>query len=421
MSWTAESPFAPSDIYSYNSQLDSLIPFGHPQSDIGIDGFLESVKDYNFANAEFSSGLLSFGWRADKSYWSFHLKTKFQGNMSAPGDLFPMILKGFPHGSVYDLSTFSMNMNAYTELGIGVSNQVLSNLTIGIRPKMLFGHVNFDTDPESFVLNTTRQLWSLDSDMEVNMNIPYMSVATDEEGFVDSLYIDEEAVENAESINDHALGNIGIGLDFGAHYRPIDELNLSLSVIDFGFISWNSNPINIRMNGTFDFDAIEYDSIDADSDFEYMVDSLFDVTNPTPTYNAYSNFLNTRIYAGATYDLLPRLNVGLLSKTHFFNGSIREQVTLSVNGMLGNWLSGTFSYSLSNYSMNGLGFGFMGKLGPFQMYFVLDNIPVEYAKDVETGAPIPFYTQATTGRFGMNLVFGCNRLEKKFKDKPLLY
>jgi hypothetical protein len=67
---------------------------------------------------------LDFGFRTGKSYWSFSLTEKINGQLGMPKDLFRMILLGTPNETtpnLYDLRTLGADLTAYTEAALGYS------------------------------------------------------------------------------------------------------------------------------------------------------------------------------------------------------------------------------------------------------------------------------------------------------------
>jgi hypothetical protein len=91
--------------------------------------------------------------------------------------------------------------------------------------------------------------------------------------------------------------------------------------------------------------------------------------------------------------------------------------------LLANWhpipmisISGSYNLLSKTHSTFGLGLGL--KLGPFNVYTVLEDVPFKYDIVREGGAPIPLPVEQNNYnvRFGVNLVFGCNQKKKTEKQ-----
>lgn len=65
--------------------------------------------------------------------------------------------------SNYDISGQQLNINAYTEIGLGLSRQINSRLTVGARVKALLGIGNMELK-----LNRVAMSANLPSDQQIN-------------------------------------------------------------------------------------------------------------------------------------------------------------------------------------------------------------------------------------------------------------
>jgi len=167
-----------------------------------------------------------------------------------------------------------------------------------------------------------------------------------------------------------------------------------------GFIDWKYNVYNFSMNGELDFEGLDISSviINGDDDiFENFLDSIADIFTISESRSPYRRFLNTRMYIGAEYPIIPELRLGALSRTIFINNRIEKAITLSANADLGNWFSTSLSYSMMNNSFNNLGLGLAIRGGPFQFYIISDNFNAVFN---------PNTIRSINLWFGMNLVFG---------------
>ncbi len=124
---------------------------------------------------------------------------------------------------------------------------------------------------------------------------------------------------------------------------------------------------------------------------------------------AYSQRLNTKLYVGASYELNPMINFGILSRTDFLNGVVAEQVTASANFTASRIVNLTLSYSYMHDSFRNIGAGFSLNVGPLNMYLLSDNA-LNVVFWPELSGSVNFW-------FGLNLVFGY----KEKVDQPLVH
>ena len=176
--------------------------------------------------------------------------------------------------------------------------------------------------------------------------------------------------------------NVGFGVDLGVDFRPIEQLLVSASVMDLGFINWKDgvNEIDYRMN--YDFTGLELNPFDFSDDYGFsdFIDST--VTQLGDSISSFLSFtsggsfskrLNTKLFVGASYFVTPKINFGILSRTDFLNNKVSQQVTASANFTTGRFINFTLSYSYMNAYFKNIGAGFSFNVGPLNMYLISDN------------------------------------------------
>jgi hypothetical protein len=283
----------------------------------------------------------------------------------------------------------------------------------------LLGHANISTRRTNLKLITDED-WLIRSRFDINATLPAVIIPRDTAG---NFQWDEIEIQEDLSTSDYfkiATGNKGFAVDLGIQYKPMDNLTLSASLLDVGFIRWKNYTYNMSQDVEYIYDGIEFDYSRRDSIFEDYLDTLKNtfVLNNTNGEDPYTSFLGAKLYVGGKYQIIEEINVGLLSRTEIFKGRIREQVTLSANFYPIKEIAASLSYSIMNRSFNNFGIGLSFKPGPFNIYIITDNIPLTFAVEQSSDFPIPHKTRALNFRFGFNLVFGCDK--QKVKDRPLI-
>jgi len=325
----------------------------------------------------------------------------------------------------YQLDGIGADFSVYNEASLGWSAAILDNLTLGARAKVLFGAANFSTTSSELAVTTSQDVWNVHSDMRFNASIPFADVLLDGNGMFDSIAIaDELQNSNGPSIRDITnyifnTNNLGLGLDVGVDFRPIDQLLISASVMDLGFINWKDGTEGVSYKTDYDFSGFEInplefsDGFTFDSTLSQLGDSLTNFLTFT-SGGTYTKRLNTKLFVGASYSLTPKINFGILSRTDFRNGEISQQATASVNLTTGRFANLTLSYSYMNASYKNFGAGFSFNVGPLNMYMISDNII--------NVTVWPQEARSVNLWFGMNLVFGYKKfMRKEATDRPLVY
>lgn len=410
------------DVIMKHPTEDSLITFLHPDAEFNTNDFLSKIDQNNFFYEDFRTDLLSFGFRVNSWYFTFNLSEKFSSAINYPKDLMELALegnRGFINQNA-DLSYLGVNSTFYREYGIGVSKEINQKLSIGVRGKVLFGHANVysDFDGNDLTLYSSRDSIYLNADATIYTSSPLIATQNadgDFDGFEVPGYIEDS---ETDSLVDLALAhnNMGLGVDIGIYFKPIDRLSLSVSLIDLGYIKWDVKDVTkLELNGNYAFKGVdvsdEIGESDEDTDpFEDMLDSLENSFTVSNTAESYTTTLGTKIYVGANFAVSKKFDVGFLSRSYYLNNNLNQAFTFSANVRPINGISASLSYSIMNGAYNNIGFGLVLGGAPLQVYVISDNVSAA------------FWGHKTTSfnlRFGVNIAFGCRQKAKKI-DTPLL-
>lgn len=410
------------DVIMKHPTEDSLITFLHPDAEFNTADFLAKLDDNNFFYEDFRTDLLSFGFRINTWYFSFNLSEKFSTSINYPKDLLVLALEGnksFINASS-DLSYLGINSNFYREYGLGISKKISDKLSVGIRAKVLFGHANISSDFNNNTLEmySSRDSLYINADAVVKTSSPLIATTNtdgDFNGFEIPGFIESS---NTDSLIDYALShtNMGLGIDFGINYKPIEKLSVSLSVIDLGYIKWDAKDVtSLELKGNYSFKGIDVSNQIGNSEngdpFEEMSDSLMNSFTISNTAESYKTSLGAKIYIGANFAVSKKFDLGFLSRSYFYNDHLNQAFTFSANVHM-RGLSTTISYSMMNGSYNNIGFGLVLGGAPLQIYIISDNA---------SAALWGHKTTSANFRFGLNFALGSSHKTKnKTKDQPLL-
>ena len=370
----------------------------------------------------FETNILNFGFRVEKAYWTFSITAKQDALMALPKDFFKLALFGTPADiennqftNIYDLQQLNASANAYLEAALGYSYQ-MEKWSFGGKLKFLYGIANVSAKFDNLDLHTGIEEWRLSGNGALRVSSP--AVLTVGDNFEDI---------KAESPTD--LGSylrpagLGGAIDLGAAYSPFQELKLAAAITDLGFIRWNKNNQDISASVDYTFEGVNYSSEDG-LVFDQLGDTLLaalkkSVKTGTST-GAYSSYISPKLNLSAEYGVLSnKLTVGLLSRTHFQNGRLYEELTAALNGRPADWFNASLSYSILNGRFSNLGAGISLRSGFLNWFFATDYIPLRYAslkvgESPNTVAiPVPYNTAGVNFSFGVSIVIGNN----KDKDK----
>ena len=383
--------------------------------------FMNRLKDNNKLNVNFSTEILSAGWYKGKNFWSFNIGLRTDIGANLTKNMFTFLnemetVEENWRNSNYDISGQQLNINAYTEIGLGLSRQINSRLTVGARVKALLGIGNMELK-----LNRVAMSANLPSDQQINQwsSESYwnsmtpsqaaqaaqelkdkfnnyhanLTVGAELKSSFKGLELQEEEGKDYVTDFDFDSGKLGIagygfGIDLGASYKILDNLTVSASVLDLGFISWSKSSTKIA--------SANPDPIDIKgSTYANMVDP----NNPNTVMNAVNQLQNDaqgymdRVTNGDVldYDMLQlevsdakesrksrlastlvlgaeygffnnKLAVGVLSTTRFVQPDALTELTFSANYRPKSWFKVALSYSAIQSAGKSFGLGL--KLGP---------------------------------------------------------
>ncbi len=390
---------------------------------------IESVlKDKNFLSLQTDIALLEFGFSLKNDfYFTFSITNRTTENLMYPKSILELRNGNYRADETPIQLHFGQNLSNYNEYAIGLSKKIFPNFTMGWRLKLLSGLANTRTKKMQIDWTTETAAdeiytWTFDTDFDVRMSSPQeWEVEYDSIGNISKFQIDSDFKYSNSLIFSR---NIGLAVDCGIEYKPVDFLTLSASLVDFGFIKWRQNPIKLKQNGQFIFDGLDIadyigSNSNEDNDLtDEVLDSITEFINPTIEYSSYSTMLNSKIFIGAYANVAKGIDFGLLYRGYFYNKRLHSALTISANA---NFLKGwafSASYTLMNRSFNNLGLGLAYKLGPIQMYMLTDNIsPALWAVN-ESSLSDKWIrnTKSISFHFGINFIFSKDKTDRGLID-----
>jgi len=359
---------------------------------LSFESLLNELKDYNYLSVQTKVDILSFGLRiGEKTQLMFNVSEVAAFNFGISKDMVRFIYEGnaaFENRSA-NFEGLGINAIHYREYGAAVSHQLSDKWRLGARVKYLYGMENIYTEKMDIEFNTDPETYALTA----NTNFAVRTSGFD--------IPDDEDESFASYLNNR--DNRGLALDLGAYYQLNERLNLSASLIDWGYIRWTEFNKNYYGEGSFSYDGIEINSFTQDlelgdeTSFDRVLDSLEEELGIQEGSGNYTSPLVTKVYLGANYAIDDYSNVGFLMRNDIFLSRVRPSFSLSYSRQLNRWISFTGVYSSLNNTFDNLGLGVSLNPGPVQFYLMTDNI---------IGAIQPQHARNVHLRFGVNLIFG---------------
>ena len=408
-----------------------------------VDNAISKMKSENFFILNGSTDLIFLGFKKGDNFFSFNVTEKIDFTFNYPKDLIIMAMEGNGNNLLGKRASFDglgFDFTHWREYAVHWVHDVHHKFSYGARLKYLYGMENFTTDVSYMGITTDQNTHALTFDMNFDFRtsgLPLVLIDGDSLlpaiGAIDmndSAMMYQSGLDGA-NINNYLFNrnNQGLGLDFGFNYHVNDKFLLEFSVLDFGFINWNSytantelaawdytydgigNPISIFGDGT----SVDFLNDVLEDSIEESVLNNYQYSTPS-----YSTSLRTKIYASMEYIVDHNNFVSLSFYSSFVRKRWRRGLGVAYNYHLGNFLSATASYSIYNRSYSNLGAGLTLNLGPVEIYMLTDNV-------LAFGVLNPQQNLSSSGdafnvetkkvrngqfHFGINLTFGREKSEK---------
>jgi len=420
-------------IYNVNGQTVLFLnPLG------SLSRFYNTLNTNTLIQADLQTNLLSFGFRNKSGYWTFSLTEKIDGTINLPKDLFKISLFGTSDSlnNSFNLSKLESNISVYTEAALGYSKQLNDKWKLGGKLKLLLGSANVSNSNNSFLLDAGVDKWKLKGEGTVGYSGP---VQINNTGSNSGTY----SFTMPKTITDLLTpSGIGAGIDVGCEYRLNDNITLSGSINDLGFIRWTGNTHTYQYNVDYSFSGVNlFESNSTIKSFQDVYNKLILGNGLADTLNnAFSSSKKSKLtlnpYTTATtaktniafeYSILDhKMSFGILSYSRLIKSILIEEITGSVNARPYDWLNTTLSYSINNGRFSTLGAGLEFESGMFNWFVAADYIPFQTAKlaltDLSPGypninIPIPYNSSFFNFSVGMNIVINNKIIASKKRER----
>lgn len=372
------------DFISVNEQLD-IINIGYK---------LKNGKDY-----------INFGLYQELDLIVYHPKDiailYYQGNKDANGNL--------DLNRRYQISDINYKSDVIGVFHVGISRRLNRKLTIGARAKVYSGAFNVQSLKNKGTI-LTRQ--DLNNNPQAVLDNVYATISRSgltgisKENFVGT------AIKNTLSFK-----NFGLGFDIGFTYHIKENITLSGSVLDIGFINYAKDVTTYKIKGNAEISSIDLLDPLTDNTQEDWQDVLVEVNSQIPIdtlHSSYLSFKSPKVYTSFFYKFgrdygnnkcttTANLNhrkylneIGV--QLHSIFRPIRPQFSGSLfyTRRLSNFLKGKVTYTINPYSFYNIGLGLSTQLGKFNFYVAADNL---------LGVADIYNSKKLSVSLGMNLIF----------------
>jgi len=350
---------------------------------------IRKLKTNDFIKSHLQIEILSGGFRLnDKTYLSFGFYEEIDAFGYYPKDMLTLITEGnnaFINKN-FRISEISYKLDVLGVLHAGFSRKINEKFSLGARFKIYSSALNLQSTNNTGTFTTFQSQNNLYTSY---LNAVNFNARTS--GLVDS-----ETNQYIEDANQYLKNtffgdNLGLGFDVGFTYHFSPQLEISGSILDFGFINHKTNVKNSRAIGDFAYEGVDF-TFDPDNPRNYWqeLDSRFKEQLPTTEdQESYISWRPAKINAALKYSFGERRSkvcydnrfkdfytdaLGLQLHTVFrplnpqlaFTGFYQKSIT--------NKLHTKFTYTIDDVSFTNIGAGLSAKIGSVNFYGMVDNL-----------------------------------------------
>lgn len=356
---------------------------------INLETIVNNIDENNFINAQAQDQWLLVGMRIKNQYFMLGISEKASVDFAYPKTFFDFLLRGNANylGERVSVEDLALNATNYREFSLGYANRINDKWQIGGHLNLLFGLSNINTKSSTIGIYTDPETYDITIDGSIEVNT---SGINDIQG---------DAVEYLITGN-----NFGLGIDLGATYMPTKDWEISMSLIDIGYIRWRNDLMTYTNNSkTFTLEGLDIKEyidggdLDTDSLITEITDSLKNEFSLEEVEKIYTTALTPKMYLGVKYSFTPKSRFYASTTFQFFGTGTRYGFSLGYELDLNKYIGFTANYSLFNNSYTNFGLGLRVRGGPIQLYIISDSMLAYF--DL-------FNYKSAHIRFGINILFG---------------
>lgn len=350
--------------------------------------FVNSLAKNNYFGVNTYVELLGFGFRIkDKFFLTVDERLVSNLDVRYSKDLFGLPVYGnMAYVDEPADMEINANLNVYRELGVSFRHQVNDKISWGVRPKLLMGIANLHTNDFSAQLYTDPTDYSLSMSYKASLMaasiVPFNMAFNSNDGFVFDLNPDPSAIAK------NLYKNLGMGLDLGFSFKPLQSLNLSVSVLDLGFINWKTTTYHLSStlndagalydDGYMTFSGLSQSDISGivnGNDVSSIMDSLaqYFPLEIQPT-GSYVTALSPRVILQGDFKFAKHHCVSAAAQFRFASSYFQPSFTVAYDGLFFNMIDVCVAYTMQRKAFDNLGVGIGFNLGYLNIYAGTQNI-----------------------------------------------
>ncbi len=216
-----------------------------------FENFYNSLDEPGKAFSTAQTPLIYLSLKKKNNTFSFSIVERFYGLTDFDPEILNFYAQGLQpyYGKNEDIGSVSIKSQYFRAVSFGYANQIWKDLSIGIRPKILFGKLFYEADNVNLAVETILEEEKLlvIPEGDITISGPVEVVVEEENEYV--------SIKPDIKPSDYFLKprNMGAAIDFGLTYNLDKQTEISLSIIDLGFTSIKYKAYTTSFTETLDY------------------------------------------------------------------------------------------------------------------------------------------------------------------------
>ncbi len=369
-----------------------------------INATVRSLNSKDIFTANQQLEILSFGWLGgnEETFYSGGIYQEVDFISYFPKDLAILAYDGNADyiNRSFQFSDIAATAELLSVYHFGVNKKLSRKLRLGARAKIYMSMANVNSTGNSGFFRTRN---TPEGPNFYTHEVVGANVTANSSGL--ARIIDSDGEVSTLTRNAVISPNVGLGLDIGGTYNFSDQLSISASLLDIGFISHSKDLKTYRFSGSYELDGIELEFpalLNGESTTDYWEEFLNEAQAQLPyeddLQDSYTTWRPAKFNGGINYGFREDLdggcnctdksgrrfttNVGFHINAIKRPRSVLAAATIYYDRAWGSFLRTKVTYTASAFSQKNVGLLVSTKIKNFNFYLAADNM-LEYADVVK--------------------------------------
>ena len=344
--------------------------------------------DYLSINSQIE--ILSGGYKINSdTYLSAGFYNELDAFVEFPKDLALLAIDGnapYVGNKTFSAEDFNVKADVIGVLHFGVAKKLYERLTVGARFKIYSGALSVTSTRNRGLYATTSSIDDAIYEHE------FYDVAI--EGNTSGIYNEDNEVKDitpGSVFGDTFLSkNFGLGLDFGFTYIINEQLEVTGSLLDLGFLTYTKDTRNFYLNGDYRFSGIEYERGVNSNYYEEFGNELEESLVSNENNDFYAVSRPVKINGSLRYSFGKsrfESNCHDIRQKDYYDNAVGGQLysVFRPNGLrlaftgfyerkFADFLNTKVTWTIDDFSATNFGLGISSRIWKFNVYGALNNI-----------------------------------------------